>query len=75
MGKLYDDYFVKRPARRAVTETRNGNLASYGNAPAPPFKEMNAVTKSILKGGRPKKADALSNADRQRAFRARRKAT
>ncbi len=57
MGKLYDDYIAKPRVTETVT------------------KKPLTVTeiKRALKVGRPKSANALSNAERQRMFRLRKK--
>ena len=56
--KLYDQYFGKLPPRPAVTKTP---------------QTVTEIRNASRKPGRPKKADALSMAERARAYRARKK--
>ena len=62
----------REAALRAMREARVTKSAP----PRATVTEIRAAAKAIsVTRGRPKKADALSNSDRQRAFRARKKAS
>lgn len=58
MGKLYDDYFVKPQRRPSVT---------------PVTKTVTAMAKLLPKVGRPRKANKLTAAEKQKAYRERKR--
>ena len=58
MGKLYDDYFVKPQKRAAVTKT---------------LRAVTEIKPASRKVGRPLKENALTAAERAKAYRERKR--